>query len=305
MLSLNSVSKSFGARKAVSDVSFEVQRGEFFGLLGPNGAGKTTTISMIVGTLAADSGELQLEGEVMSPVAFSQKSKIGFVPQEIALYEDLSANANLQFFGSLYGLSNVSERCSKVLRQVGLEDRATERVEHFSGGMKRRLNIAVALLHEPKLLVLDEPTVGVDPQSRNQIFDTLEVLNRDGMTILYTSHYMEEVERLCSRIAIMDGGKLIAGGTKAEISNLLPDLNLLALTFAEPPPGDLMASLMLKYPNLKVEESVVTVQVTNLENDVAWITSQLSGKASLKAIRSDESSLEDVFLHLTGKGLRD
>jgi ABC-2 type transport system ATP-binding protein len=305
MLSLRSVSKKFGARTAVSDVSFEVQCGEFFGLLGPNGAGKTTTLSMIVGTLLADSGSINLEGAQMNPSAFGEKSKIGFVPQETALYEDLSANANLQFFGSLYGLQSLPERCATVLRQVGLEDRAADRVENFSGGMKRRLNIAVALLHHPKLLVLDEPTVGVDPQSRNQIFDTLEQLNRDGMTIIYTSHYMEEVERLCSRIAIMDGGKLIACGTKADISKLLPDLNLLALTFAEPPPADLLALLLLKYPDLKAEETVVTVQVANLEVDVAWITSQLAGKANLKAIRSDESSLEDVFLHLTGKGLRD
>ncbi|HWH31108.1 MAG TPA: ABC transporter ATP-binding protein [Egibacteraceae bacterium] len=215
--------QAYGRRVAVDGVGFTIAEGEAYGLLGPNGAGKTTTISMLCGLLSPDAGHVEVAGHRMDAEPFAAKALIGYVPQELALYPDLSARENLTFFGRVQGLSGAElrARVAHALEVAGLVDRAGDRVEAYSGGMKRRVNIAVGLLHRPKLLVLDEPTVGVDPQSRAAILDTVQALNADGMALLYTSHYMEEVERVCHRIGILDEGRLIAEGTHDELVGLV------------------------------------------------------------------------------------
>ena len=248
--------KRFGDRTAVDGVGFTIAAGEAYGLLGPNGAGKTTTISMLCGLLRPDAGEVAVDGHRMDAEPFAAKALIGYVPQDLALYPDLSARENLEFFGRMQGLvrADLRARVAEALDVAQLADRADDRVEAYSGGMKRRLNIAVGLLHRPRLLVLDEPTVGVDPQSRAAILDTVEALNREGMALLYTSHYMEEVERVCHRIGVMDQGRLIAEGTHDE---------LIAMVDADGAPP---APVVVEPPR---------------------------------------ATLESVFLHLTGRGLRE
>jgi len=215
MLTLAHLRKSFGRLVAVDDVSFTLERGQLVGLLGPNGAGKTTTVSLIAGLVAPDKGEVLVAGERLNGDADPKKRQIGLVPQEIALYDELSARANLRFFGALYSLSGAAleNAIASAMELVGLADRLNDRVATYSGGMKRRLNLAAGLLHDPDVLLLDEPTVGVDPQSRNAIFENLETLKRRGKALLYTTHYMEEVERLADRIVVMDHGKVIAEDT--------------------------------------------------------------------------------------------
>jgi ABC-2 type transport system ATP-binding protein len=215
MLQVDNLSKRYGERLAVDGISFRIKHGETVGLLGPNGAGKTTAIAMISGISRPDGGDVTLGGVSVTHNANVLKRRVGLVPQELALYEELSAWANLQLFGGLYGLgaAQLQPRATAALSLVGLADRSRDRVKTFSGGMKRRLNIAAALLHEPELILLDEPTVGVDPQSRNAIFDNLEQLKRQGKTLLYTTHYMEEAERLCDRVLILDHGRILAADT--------------------------------------------------------------------------------------------
>jgi ABC-2 type transport system ATP-binding protein len=215
------VARRFGERIAVNDVSFEILRGEIFGLLGPNGAGKSTTVNLLSTYLPADAGEISIEGRPAS-AGMEVKRLVGVVPQELALYEDLTALENLDFFARIYGLPRWvrRERTQEVLEQVGLQDRAREPVRGFSGGMKRRLNLALGIVHRPAFLLLDEPTVGIDPQSREKIFDIVRELQRSGTTILYTTHYMEEAEQLCDRIAIMDDGRIVAMGTLEELLRL-------------------------------------------------------------------------------------
>ena len=217
MLTIASLHKSFGRTAAVSGVSFSVARGQLLGLLGPNGAGKTTTVSMITGLVTPDRGEVTIDGVRLSTDTDPVKRRIGLVPQDLALYEELSARANLRLFGSLYSLSGseLNRAIDSALTLVGLADRAADRVKAYSGGMKRRLNLAAGLLHDPDILLLDEPTVGVDPQSRNAIFDHLEQLKARGKALLYTTHYMEEAERLADRIVVMDHGRVLADDTLA------------------------------------------------------------------------------------------
>ena len=217
MLAIANLRKSFGAQMAVGGVSFGVERGQLVGLLGPNGAGKTTTVSMIAGLITPDAGTVTIGGAAISGDADPTKRRLGLVPQDLALYDELSAIANLRLFGALYELSAkaLDEAIQSALTLVGLADRARDRVKTFSGGMKRRLNLAAGLLHDPDILLLDEPTVGVDPQSRNAIFDNLEHLKSRGKALLYTTHYMEEVERLADRIVIMDHGRVLADDTLA------------------------------------------------------------------------------------------
>ena len=273
MLELKNLTKRYGERVAVDRLSLSVKRGERFGLLGPNGAGKTTTISMLVGALKPDSGEIRFNGEPLAGECDPLKRKIGYVPQELALYDDLTAVENLRFFGAIYGLSgsHLAEQVNQALELAGLTDRAKSRVRTFSGGMKRRLNLAAALLHEPELLVLDEPTVGVDPQSRNAIFEALEKLAARGITLLYTTHYMEEVERLCERIAIMDQGQIVAEGTLVELGELLPRKESGSIT---------------------LESTETTLELLKA-NGLTWRDA------------SERGGLESVFLHLTGRSLRD
>ena len=224
MLQVQDLWKSYAAREVVSGVSFSAESGQIIGLLGPNGAGKTTTVSMISGLTAADRGNVLLAGQRITADDSAVKRKIGLVPQDIALYEDLPAIHNLETFGALYGLKGalLRQRSLAALELVGLSERARDKPATFSGGMKRRLNIACALVHDPEILLLDEPTVGIDPQSRNAIFDNLETLKARGKTMVYTTHYMEEAERLCDRIVIMDHGKVIANDTLAGLYRQLP-----------------------------------------------------------------------------------
>src|SRR5215210_5960822 len=219
MLEVKNLRKTFGTLVAVDDVSFSLRKGELVGLLGPNGAGKTTTVSMIAGLVTPDQGEVLVGGAPLSGDTDPKKRKIGLVPQDLALYDELSARANLRFFGALYGLAGAAldQAIATTLELVGLGDRVNDRVATYSGGMKRRLNLAAGLLHDPDILLLDEPTVGVDPQSRNAIFDNLEALKRRGKALLYTTHYMEEAERLADRIVVVDHGKVIADDTLAEL----------------------------------------------------------------------------------------
>ena len=219
MLEVSHLRKAYGQLVAVSDVSFTLQRGELMGLLGPNGAGKTTTVSMIAGLVTPDAGEVRIAGEALKGDADPKKLRIGLVPQDLALYEELTAQDNLLFFGALFGLSGAAADAAitSVLTLVGLADRRRDRVGTFSGGMKRRLNLAAGLLHDPDILLLDEPTVGVDPQSRNAIFDNLEELKRRGKALLYTTHYMEEAERLADRVVIIDRGCVIANESVAQL----------------------------------------------------------------------------------------
>jgi ABC-2 type transport system ATP-binding protein len=215
MLDVTRLRKSFGSLTAVDEVSFSLEGGQLLGLLGPNGAGKTTTVSMIAGLVTPDGGEVLVGGKRLTGDTDPAKRRIGLVPQDLALYEELSARDNLKFFGALYGLSGAAleKSISQALELVGLADRARDAVKVFSGGMKRRMNLAAGILHDPDILLLDEPTVGVDPQSRNAIFDNLEVLKARGKALLYTTHYMEEAERLADRIVIVDHGRVIADDT--------------------------------------------------------------------------------------------
>ena len=224
MLDIRHLRKSFGALTAVADVSLTVGRGELVGLLGPNGAGKTTSVAMIAGLLTPDAGEVLIDGRRLSGDTDPAKRKVGLVPQDLALYDELSARANLRFFGALYGLSGAAldRAIADAAGLVGLADRLGDRVKSFSGGMKRRLNLAAGLLHGPDILLLDEPTVGVDPQSRNAIFDNLETLKASGKALLYTTHYMEEVERLADRIVVVDHGRVLAEGTLAALQATVP-----------------------------------------------------------------------------------
>jgi linearmycin/streptolysin S transport system ATP-binding protein len=221
MLEAVNLRRSYGTLVAVDDVSLRLEKGETLGLLGPNGAGKTTTVSMLCGLIAPDRGEVRLDGRALSGDTDPGKRKIGLVPQDLALYEELSARDNLKFFGALYGLAGAAleQALASALQLVGLEDRAKDAVKVFSGGMKRRLNLAAGLLHNPDILLLDEPTVGVDPQSRNAIFDNLEQLKSQGKALLYTTHYMEEAQRLADRIVIIDHGKVIATDTVAGLTS--------------------------------------------------------------------------------------
>ena len=223
MLECTGLRKRFGRVEAVRGVGFSVREGETYGLLGPNGAGKTTTISMVCGLLQADAGEILVAGQPLTTRSVEAKAAIGYVPQELAIYPDLTARENLRFFARLYGLppAQAAARVDEVLAVIGLTDRAGDLAKTYSGGMQRRLNIGIGLLHRPRLLILDEPTVGVDPQSRNAILENVEQLSAEGMAVLYTTHYMEEAERLCDRIGIIDLGELKAEGTRGELVSLV------------------------------------------------------------------------------------
>ena len=308
IVEVHDLKKQYGDNQAVKGLDFVIRRGEIFGLLGPNGAGKTTTIAMLSTLLTPTGGGATVCGFDLVSQPGEVKRRIGLVPQELALYPTLSARDNLEFFGSLYGLRGraLRERVDWALELVGLADRAREAVEKYSGGMKRRVNIAAGLLHLPEILFLDEPTVGVDPQSRNHIFENIERLNRDGLTILYTTHYMEEAERLCHRVAIVDQGRIIALDTpKALVESLgggLIHLGLNGHSEAVLQRAQALGAVksarrldgLVEIETLRAQEALVGV----LE-----ITNQLDANvASLEILKPN---LESVFLHLTGKKLRD
>ena len=307
---VQSLVKSFGDLKAVDGVSFEVKTGSCFGLLGPNGAGKSTSISMIVGTLTPDTGSVEIDGKSIKGETDPLRRKVGYVPQELALFEDLNCTQNLAFFGALYDLKPVEihSRTAEVLRIVGLSDRAKEPVKNFSGGMKRRLNIAVALIHSPELLILDEPTVGVDPQSRNAIFDVLEQLKSQGMTLIYTSHYMEEVERMCDEIAIIDHGKVMIQGSLETLLGTLASRFKLRFTFDSIEQA-MTAETQLRNIDVGLvsrEESTVEVLPEHNARAIVDSVNELQ-KADLTFadLKVERGTLEEVFLQSTGRSLRD
>jgi ABC-2 type transport system ATP-binding protein len=310
MLTARNLVKRFGERIAVDNVSFDVERGTTLGLLGPNGAGKTTTLSMLIGLFPPDSGDVQLDGQPFGPNASAQKQRIGLVPQDLALYDELSAWSNLQLFGGLYGLTgkNLRARAEEALELVGLTDRIHDRVAGFSGGMKRRLNIAGAIMHDPDLILLDEPTVGVDPQSRNAIFENLEELRRRGKTLVYTTHYMEEAERLCDRIVIIDHGKVIASDTLQGLYRLLPTRHELTLAFDVTPPGDLATAIgaLDGVRRCDQQDRTLLLEVTDVGVTLAAVL-DVVGRSGLEisSLRSTHANLETVFLQLTGRALRD
>lgn len=306
-LKVEHVTKRFGDRVAVDDLSLSVAAGETYGLLGPNGAGKTTAISLICGLLEPDAGAVEVEGDPVTVRSVQARRPIGYVPQEIAIYPDLSARENLRFFGKLYGLhgAELDRRMDDVLDVLGLTDRADERTEKFSGGMKRRLNIGLGMLHEPKLLVLDEPTVGVDPQSRNAILDAVEVLSGQGLAMLYTTHYMEEAERLCDRVGIMDEGKLIATGTRRELVAEIDHHDRARLEFAAVPDIGAVENLEGIH-DVALDGRFCEVALDDAAHRLpALLGLVASTGGSVRSVEVIEPDLEAVFLHLTGKALRD
>jgi ABC-2 type transport system ATP-binding protein len=301
--------KTFDDRVAVDGVGFVIAEGETYGLLGPNGAGKTTTISMICGLLSRDGGEVLIGGRPLDTGTVDVKAAIGFVPQEIAIYPDLTATENLRFFGALYGLAGkeLAARIAEVLGTVGLADRADERTAGFSGGMKRRLNIGLGLLNRPSLLVLDEPTVGVDPQSRNAILESVADLSREGMAVLYTTHYMEEAERLCDRVGILDEGQLKAEGTRRELVAMVGEHDRLRLgTRGDVTPAIEALRAMPAVIDATASEGAIDLLVRDARAALAEIVrAAADAGAEIETVEVAEPNLEAVFLHLTGKALRD
>jgi ABC-2 type transport system ATP-binding protein len=309
LLRVEGLVKSYGARRAVDGVSFQVLKGQTVGLLGPNGAGKSTTVAMLCGLVRPDAGNVLLDGQPVTTGAAGVKRRIGFVPQDLALYDDLAARDNLRLFGALYGLKGkpLDERIAHVLGLVNLQDRARDKPATFSGGMKRRLNIAAALLHDPDLLILDEPTVGVDPQSRNAIFDTLEALQAQGRALIYTSHYMEEVERLADHIVIVDHGKVLADDSPAALHRRLPVQAALRVELDAAPAPALLDGLRAQPGVAALAHQDAALEIGLIDTAgapplLAWLQGQGCG---LRHFATARASLEDIFLNLTGRTLRD
>ena len=309
LLSIRDLTKSYGENRAVRGVSISIIRGEIFGLLGPNGAGKSTTISMLAGLTEPTSGQILVDGVDIRTHMNALKARIGLVPQEMALYPTLSAWDNLAFFGRIYGLSNkaLRQRVSEVLALVQLTDRAKEPIKNYSGGMKRRVNLAAGLLQQPEILFLDEPTVGVDPQSRNAIFESVQALNRAGLTVIYTTHYMEEAERLCQRVAIMDHGQIIALDTPA---NLIRGMGtgLVRIGILDGVIQDVQqrAGVLSSVRAISRRDHALDIQSYDTQKtliQVLEITNQLD--AQVTSLQIFDADLETVFLSLTGKSLRE
>ena len=309
VLEVRSLVKRFGDLTAVDDVSFHIDPGETYGLLGPNGAGKTTAISMVVGLIAPDSGTVHVHGEAVSPTRVQAKRHLGLVPQDLAIYPDLTGRENLTFFGRLLGMSrqDLKPRVDEVLEMIGLADRADDPAKEYSGGMSRRLNIGAGLLHRPSVLILDEPTVGVDPQSRNSILEAVDELTDTGTAVLYTTHYMEEAERLCDRIGIIDEGRLEAEGTRDELIELTGGVDHVQLKGR----GDMSAAAdalrrMAAVSQVDNDRAVLTLTVHGAAHVLADIVTTATGSGvALTDVEVTRPDLESVFLHLTGKALRD
>ncbi|MCC6736110.1 MAG: ABC transporter ATP-binding protein [Bauldia sp.] len=309
VLEATGLRKTFGQLQAVKDISIRIEQGETYGLLGPNGSGKTTTISMICGLLPADGGEVRIAGMPMTTTTLEPKKIVGLVPQDLAIYPDLTARENLTFFGRLYGIpsATLKSRVDEVLKVIGLLDRANDRSGTFSGGMKRRLNIGIGLIHGPSLLILDEPTVGVDPQSRNAILDSIERLAGAGIAVLYTTHYMEEAERLCDRVAIIDGGEIRAEGTQEELVRLVGENDRIRITGS----GALAtaAERLRTLPGI-AGASAADDQLSVLTGDAGAVLSTVlqeltADGVAIASVSIEKPDLETVFLHVTGKALRD
>ncbi|GAB4402674.1 MAG: linearmycin resistance ATP-binding protein LnrL [Anaerolineales bacterium] len=311
ILEVNNLVKNYGNFQAVKAISFNIKEGEIFSLLGPNGAGKTTTISMLSTLYAPTSGDATIAGHSITKSPMDVRNAIGVVPQDLALYEDLSARENLTFWGQMYGLSGsaLQNRVEEVLSQIGLVDKAKDRIKTYSGGMKRRVNIGVGLLHKPKLLFMDEPTVGIDPQSRRAILDTVKALNKQGMTVLYTTHYMEEAEELSDRVGIIDHGELIAIGTQKELTKQVGETETLVLHISE---NEDPEALVTAFKGIKdvLEANIVDHEVSVIAHSAKDVLAPVVTKANERRIKIHsidirEPNLEAVFLHLTGRALRD
>jgi len=307
-LQISEVRYSYGKARAVDGVTFEVHRGEIFGLLGPNGAGKTTTISMISGLLPPESGRVLIFGQEAHDGSGRSRARMGVVPQEIALYQELSVRENLRFWGRLYGLSGarLDSAVSRALDQVGLVERAKERVSKLSGGLKRRLNLAVGLVHEPDLLLLDEPTVGIDPQARLRILDVVKAQAQAGRAVLYTSHYLEEAEQICDRLAIVDHGRVLAAGAVAELRRLVgegPVVHLRGEVAA-----DQLQDLAGKLPGVTLLTSgdgAASFAASDAVTCASLVRELFASGSKVEDLRVTEPNLQSLFLKLTGRELRD
>jgi ABC-2 type transport system ATP-binding protein len=311
ILEVKNLVKKYGENTAVHGISFEIQEGEIFSLLGPNGAGKTTTISILSTLFSPTSGEATIGGHSITREPMAVRNLIGVIPQELALYDDLTARENLNFWGQMYGLSGktLKTRVDEVLEQIGLADKAKSRIKTYSGGMKRRVNIGVGLLHKPRVLFMDEPTVGIDPQSRRAILDSVKDLNRQGMTVLYTTHYMEEAEELSDRVGIIDHGELIALGTQAELNRQVGENDTLLLHIDDSHNGVLLAQAVRSVRGVMKADvtdhtvAVITPQAEEIMAPVILKANELGTK--IRSVDIREPNLEAVFLHLTGRALRD
>jgi ABC-2 type transport system ATP-binding protein len=309
MIQLRSVSKSFGKIEAVKDVSFTIDKGEIFGILGPNGAGKSTIVNILNTLVKPDTGDVIIDGVNTKDDGDTLKLIMGVVPQEIALYEELSAYENMMFWGGLYDIQKQDLKAivNNTLEIVDLVNRKDDRIKDFSGGMKRRINIACSLLHSPKILVLDEPTVGVDPQNRNHIFELIERLNNEGMTIIYTTHYMEEAERFCDSIAIIDIGHIIAQGTLKELRKISDVKDLVTVKLADSD-SKIIYGITAANPLFKFDSASNTLKVecVNISRDISIIINHIQNSGGvIERIYTQGTNLESIYLKLTGKELRD
>jgi len=308
VISVQNLSKRFGELRAVERISFDVAQGELFGFLGPNGAGKTTTISMVSGLLRPDEGRITIGEYDLCASPLQAKRLLGLVPQEVALYDEFSARENLLFWGALYGMarSALKQNTQEILERVGLADRAKEPISRFSGGMKRRLNLATGLVHRPKVLLLDEPTVGIDPQARNSILDIIRDIARQGTTIIFTTHHLEEAEKLCDRIAIMDHGQILQTGSVCELAKVVGDRDVITLRgrFSSSQLQDCLEHEPVLL--LNVSDNQATLHLAGEGYGLASLVGRLS-KAGIELadVSVQKPTLESVFLKLTGRELRD
>ena len=310
MIEIKDVTKSYGRQKVLQNVSFEIMEGELFGLLGPNGAGKSTLIDILTGIQSMDSGEIFINGKSIKTDKVEIRKQLGLVPQDIALLEELNAVDNLEYFGGLYGLAGaeLKNQIETLLEVAGLTDKKKEKVKNYSGGMKRRLNIAVAMLHNPSILILDEPTVGVDAQSRQHIFDYIQSLAEQGTTILYTSHYMEEIETLCKRVFILDLGEEVAYGTKEEVKKLVGHTQTVALKLDRVPAGfdEVLKNSENGIQFITVDGQDIALTIDQTIFSMMKLIEQVEqAQLVIKSVNVKETTLEEAFLQLTGKTLRD
>lgn len=309
ILSIKNLEKSYQAKKVIKDLSFDVHKGEILCILGPNGAGKSTTLNILTGVLNYEDGMIQSKGKNVHDHLRLFKKRLGIVPQDIALYEELSAEQNIKFFASLYGLKGnaLSTSCNQALEFAGLSERRKDKVKTYSGGMKRRLNIACAIAHQPEILILDEPTVGIDPQSRNHILSSIKELRNKGMTIIYTTHYMEEVEEISTRIIIMDGGRIVASGKKEELKEHVNEERLYHIDVDHTEginEKEFYHIEGVKHVSISASQ-VELATLKSVENLDRIISVFIQNKVKINSIFCESTSLETVFLRLTGKSLRD
>ncbi|MBX4267252.1 ABC transporter ATP-binding protein [Clostridium estertheticum] len=309
VVTVKNLEKSYHTKKAIDGVDFVVHKGEILGLLGPNGAGKSTIINILATILSPDNGEISILGHDLKKDVKPIKLEIGIVPQDLAIYEEITAEQNVSFFASLYKLKgeNLKHHVKEALELVGLYDRKDEKPKSFSGGMKRRLNIACGIAHQPKLIIMDEPTVGIDPQSRNHILQSIKILKKRGATVIYSTHYMEEVEEICDRIIIMDNGKVIAQGTKEELKQKVNDE--ITYSFCVDNLNKISTKefyLIDGVTKVKISQNIIEITIENSKDNINEIISVITLKGcKIESLNSKKASLETVFLELTGRNLRD